>query len=303
MATELVINCSHTTERIAGFIREQCHARRRDGVILGMSGGLDSSTAAALCVRSLGPRRVLGLILPEKEGDPQDVLDAREVAGVFGMRTLTHDMTEALRQIGAYRHLFSKVPTRPLRDRFARMARRLLRRRAGESGFTSAVKRVAGDVAGRELPYWLAKHRLRMVLVYFHAERENLMVVGCANRTERMTGLFGRFGVDDCADAMPIAHLYQTQIVRLARHLGVPERVVTKPPDTGLMAGVRDKYRHFFGLDPQILDAVLSGVDKGVAAKDLAATVGIETAYVTRIADVVNRSEGKLSPPAMLDVG
>ena len=275
-------------ETAGGFIAGECRRRRRDGAALGLSGGLDSSTVAALCVRGLGADRVTGLMMPEREGDPQDVADARLVGERLGMRTTVRDISPQLRAMGVYRYPLSRVPTRTLRDALARLARWMLFERRGARGGAGAA---GGAVVSRSMAHAQVKHRMRMVALYHYAEEHNLLVVGCANRTEKLTGLFTRYGVDQCADVMPIGGLYRSQVMHLARRLGIPEAVMRKPPNPGIVAGLRDKYLELLGASGNAVDAVLLGLGAGRPATEVAAEAGVEPAIMERIAEMVRRAE------------
>lgn len=129
------------------------------------------------------------------------------------------------------------------------------------------------------------------------------MVVGCANHTERMTGLFVRFGVDQCADIMPLGRLYRTQVLQLAEYLGLPQHILQKPPDPGIIPGVDDKYRCLIGLDSKTLDIVLEALDRGQAASDIARETGLapcDVAHVQRLAALSEHMRGLAAMPEAL---
>jgi len=122
-----------------------------------------------------------------------------------------------------------------------------------------------------------------MVFLYFRAERMNLMVAGAANRTEVLTGIYSRFGVDDCADIMPVGGLLRTEVLRLAEHLDVPAYIRSKTPAPGIIPGVTDKYRYLLGLDSHVLDEMLEALDSGAAPADVAAGTGVDIGDVERV--------------------
>jgi NAD+ synthase len=279
--------CGRACDRIAGFVKASLDASNRSGVGVAMSGGLDSSVAAALCVRGVGPERVVGFALPEKEGPPADLDDAELVARWLGIRLERHDMTRALREMGAYDFPISRVPGHALRAGVVRAAYGLRRMLSDEDPLAGSINGSRSAVVSVSAAHFKSRHRMRMVFLYFRAERMNLLVAGAANRTEKLTGIYTRFGVDDCADIMPIGGLYRTEVLRLAEVLGVPDSIRTKTPAPGIIPGVTDKYRYLLGLESERLDLVLEGLAAGCTPEEAAARCGIEAEHARRIACVV----------------
>ena len=117
-------------------------------------------------------------------------------------------------------------------------------------------------VKGRAYSY--TKHRIRMVALYQYAEVRNLAVVGAANRTEWLTGTYSKWGVDHCADIMPIVHLYRSQLEQLVEHLEIPEYIYSKTADPDVMPGVSDKgsLLSSFTIADQILIRMENGYNK-----------------------------------------
>jgi NAD+ synthase len=122
--------------------------------------------------------------------------------------------------------------------------------------------------------YATIKHRMRMAMLYHHAEIGKLMVAGAANKTEWLTGTFVQWGCDQCADVMPVLHLYRSQVETLADHLGLPEPIRKKPADPDVMPGVEDKGKLLSSFAQA--DAILWGLENGVEVEALAAHFGQE---------------------------
>ena len=129
----------------------------------------------------------------------------------------------------------------------------------------------AGTWVAKGAAYAIAKHRTRMVIVYQYAEVHNLMVAGAANRTEWLTGTFSKWGVDHCADVMPLLHLYRSQLECLAEYIGVPDRIRNKAADPDIMPGINDKGMLLgdFNTADHILYGIEQGKDKNVALSSL----------------------------------
>jgi NAD+ synthase len=198
----LRIDEPHVERRISDFIREKLEGAGARGLVVGLSGGLDSSVCAALCVRAVGAERVLGLFLPEggftEPGDRDDIL---HLARMLGMEVREIDISGVLR----------------------------------------ALKEAIVDFdSGARLANANLRPRVRMALLYYYANLQGRLVVGASNKTELRIGYFTKFG-DGAADLLPIGCLYKTQVRSLARHLGIPEGIIAKVPTAGLWPGQTDE--------------------------------------------------------------
>ena len=217
---------------IVEFIRDRVEAAGAEGAVLGLSGGLDSATVAFLAARALGPERVFALLLPEVGVTPQDdVEDARQVASILGIEAEEIDISGVL---GGY---FEVLPA------------------------AGASRVVNGNL----------KARVRMTILYWHANLLHRLVLGTGNRTEIMLGYSTKFG-DGAADLFPIAGLYKDEVRDLARRLGVPDRILDKAPTAGLWPGQTDEEE--LGITYQDADAILRGLEEGRGREDLAADFG-----------------------------
>lgn len=198
----LEIDPQAVKRKLVAFIKHKIEEAEANGVVLGLSGGVDSSTIAFLCAEALGPNRVLGVSMPEAGvTDPHDVADAREVANKLGIDFRVVDITPAV----------------------------------------DGVRRNLTDFkVDALLPAANIKPRVRMTILYYYANLLNRLVVGSGNRSELRAGYFTKYG-DGAADLTPLACLYKTQVKQLASHLGVPERIVQKVPSAGLWKGQTDE--------------------------------------------------------------
>jgi NAD+ synthase len=191
----LDLNLADVETRIKRFIRTYVENAGAKGVVLGMSGGIDSNTIAALSAQAIGGERVIGLMLPEKETfNSQDINDAKAVADKFGIQTQTGDITPALE--GIYRSI-------PI--------------------FDSADRLCKGNI----------KARTRMIYLYYYANKLNSIVCGSSDKSETMMGYFTKWG-DVAADIAPIMDLYKTQVRKLAQHIGIPSELAEKPSTPAL---------------------------------------------------------------------
>lgn len=280
----LELNLQQTTQEISAFLVQKQHDLRKDGVIIGLSGGLDSAVVAYLAVRALGRQSVRLLNLPERDSKAVHRRHAALVASQLGVELQVRQITSLLQALGAYKHLPTRfLPGRKLREILVRLDKALVQRGQSQELLERRFRAAPHSLVARGKAYAMAKHRLRMVLLYDHAEVANLMVVGAANRTELLTGSFTHWGCDQCADVMPILHLYRSQLPPLAEYLGVPQQVRSKPADPDILPGVDDKEALLGSFER--VDRILYGLENGsdrsqlVAAFGQAAVQQIESLY------------------------
>ena len=191
----LQIDFSETEKRICRFIKEYVENAGAKGIVLGLSGGIDSCTIAALSSRAIGGDNVLGLMLPEEENfNQKDIDDAKVVAEKFNLKTQICDMSTVLA------HLYKAIPVFDSKDRLCK-----------------------GNI----------KARTRMIYLYYYANKFNRIVCGSSDKSETMMGYFTKWG-DAASDITPIMDLYKTQVRKLASHLGIPQELASKPSTPAL---------------------------------------------------------------------
>ncbi|MDH7485679.1 MAG: NAD(+) synthase [Anaerolineae bacterium] len=289
MTDELRIDPAAVADELGAFIRQAIEDFRRDGAIVGLSGGIDSAVTVALAVRALGPQRVLGLILPERDSAPKSRRLARHHARQLGIRCRAVGLSKLLLLMGVYRQVpLWLLPTRRLQ---ARMIHRFYARYTetfgeGETPFSAVMvgtRGLSGPWLNEAVAYHRVKVRLRTVLLYYHAELHNLLMLGTCNKTELSVGFFVKHG-DAAADAAPLAHLYKTQVRALAAYLGVPEEIIARPPSPDLLPGLTDE--EAIGLDYGTLDRVLWRLERGMDIEAIAIELGLtpeRVHYVQRL--------------------
>ena len=245
-------------EHIKNFIADFVESSGADGVVVGVSGGVDSATVAFLCAEALGSNKVLALIMPEKGVTPEeDVEDAREVCRMKGIE-------------------YKILEINPFLEPFFSIL--------GDSESIAAAN---------------IKPRIRMILNYYHANKANRLVAGTGNRSELMVGYFTKYG-DGGVDFLPIGDLYKTEVLELARYLGVPERIVTKKPSARLWSGQTDEDE--MGISYSELDAVLKALDKGMDVADITTSTGVSPEKVKKVLEMVEESRHKREMPPVAPV-
>jgi NAD+ synthase len=290
---ELQINPAAVADELTTFIGQSVEEFRRDGVIVGLSGGIDSAVVAVLAVRALTPQRVLGLILPEQDSAPESKQLALAHARSLGIEHKVVGLTPLLALIGAYRQVpLWLLPTRRQRERAVRQqyAGHGTGLAGGETPFSAVMvgtRGLHGPWLNQGVAYHRVKGRLRMVLLYYYAELRNLLIVGTCNRTELAVGFFVKHG-DAAADVAPLGRLYKTQVRALAAYLGVPEAIITRPPSPDMLPGLTDEGA--MGLDYPTLDRTLWRLERGLSIEAIAAELDVPAAQVRYIATLTGRA-------------
>lgn len=256
-----ILDAELTAREIAQLIRGTVEGAGARGVVLGLSGGVDSSLVATLCVRALGSEPVLGVLMPASFTPEVDVQDARMLAGQLGIRT-------------------RRVDIEPSTDAFSNSL----------GCDPSAVK--------FRMPLANLRARCRMAVLYYLANLERLLVVGTGDRSEALIGYFTKYG-DGGADIQPIAHLYKTQVRRLAEQLGVPHRIACKPSSPQLYPGHRASDELPLGYE--MLDPILFGVfDECLPPVEVSRRTGIGVEEVERVVQMHRWSRHKRELPVMV---
>jgi NAD+ synthase len=289
-AAALGIDAAAEAARIAAVMRDQVLRQlRRRGVVLGLSGGIDSSVTAALAVAAVGRERVLGVLMPEGESEPESLELGRVMADHLGIAHVVEDVGPALVALGCYARRDALI--RRLEPGFGpgwgcKVVLDQALRAQGYNLSALVVRGPAGQEARHRLPHELylgivaaanMKQRTRKLVEYHHADRLNYAVAGTPNRLEYDQGFFVKGG-DGAADVKPIAHLFKTQVYALAAALGVPEDIRRRPPTTDTWSLPQTQEEFYFAVPWQVMDLCLLALDRGVSAAEAARAAGLTEA-------------------------
>jgi NAD+ synthase len=291
----LELDCSQETEESIRVLREVVLKRfKKRGAVVALSGGIDSSVVGALCVRAFGKERVLGLLMPEKDSAPETLELSRLIADHLEIQTVCEDITGILDAVGCYRRrdeaIRSVVPEYGpdfkckivlpgvLDDERYRIFSVVVQSPDGEKKKVRLTPSAyLGIVAATNF-----KQRTRKMLEYYHADRLNYAATGTPNRQEYDQGFFVKLG-DGAADVKPIAHLYKTQVYKMAEFLGVPEEIRSRPPTTDTYSMQQSQEEFYFSVPYDKMDLCLYGKNHGISPGDVAVAAEMTAEQVERV--------------------
>jgi NAD+ synthase len=292
VSAALAIDCVVEAKRIENFLRQSLRKLNRRGCVLGVSGGVDSAVCAHLAARAVGPERVLGLLMPERESSEAAQARARRVCECLGIRYIVEDISSSLEAIGCYRRRDEAIKTVfPDYGIGWRQKIFIASSKSWTPYFNVLVESPGGERFERRLSpeAYLQivsasnfKQRIRKGVEYYHAERLNYGVLGTPNRLEYALGFFVRGG-DGLADLKPIAHLYKTQVYALAEYLNVSEEIRREPPSTDTYSLPQTQEEFYFTLSYDDADLALYGISNSVQPDVIANAIGCDLMQIERI--------------------
>lgn len=290
------INPAEELTRISSKLKEDVIKKlKKRGAVVGISGGIDSSVVLAICAKTFGPERVLGVMMPENDSNPDSLELAKKLSEKFNTQYVVENMTEALAGFGCYRRRDEAIKKVFPEFNSVYKAKITLPTNLMEKEtlnvFQLTIITPDGKTKSERLPLkeYLQivaasnfKQRSRMSMLYYHAEARNYAVIGTGNKNEHEQGFFVKYG-DGGADIKPIAHLFKTQVFQLAEYLEVPEEIRRRTPTTDTYSAEQTQEEFFYRVPFDILDRVWFGWEKGVPAEDIARALGLSTENVESI--------------------
>lgn len=251
-------NPTEEADKIRNFLKRFIEDHGFKGATIGVSGGIDSAVVLFLLKDVIDKSRIKALILPERDSSPQSVEDANLVCQKAGIDCELRPITSILRKLGIY-NLQPPAFFAPYSVK-AKYALNKWKELAGDEAYIKDITLDGDEEFLKGLAYYRAKHRVRMCVLYMEAEMRGYTVVGTTNKTEWLTGFYVKWG-DDATDVEPLLHLYKTEVFKLAEHLGVPKRIIEKPPTPDLIPGVTDEFA--LGMKYQEIDEILMAMESG----------------------------------------
>ncbi len=304
-------------ERVSGVIEEFIRNNverfyKRKGIVIGLSGGIDSAVAAALSVRALGVSRVSGLLLPERDSNPLSRVYGRTMAESLGIECSEVNITPVLESFGVYekrdavvRKIFPDLAP-PYTFRLVLPQNLLDTDRLNiyhieilnADGTTRRERLSQGDflelIAANDI-----KQRTRMTQLYYEAERKYRIVCGTTNRPEAIQGFFVKYG-DGGVDIEPIAPLYKNQVYQLGKFLGVPQEIIARTPSPDTYSFVVSDAEFYFCLPYDVLDLILYAIEHNVPQGEVAEALELRPEQVERAWKDLVRKRAATEPVRVL---
>jgi NAD+ synthase len=307
-------DCAAEVDKTSTRIKQLLRTRlRRRGLVVAISGGIDSSVCAALSVAAIGRDKVFGLLLPETDSSSNSLERGKQLAEHLGIKYEVKNITGALEALGCYQWRDDAI--RSIFPDYGPAWKNKIAISGASEGQFNHFRLIVENPQGEQFAQRLDaraylqlvaatnfKQRVRKNLEYFHADRLNYAVVGTPNRMEYDQGFFVKNG-DGAADLKPIAHLYKTQVYMLARHLDLPEAICSAIPTTDTYSLSQGQDEFYYGLPYQQMDLALWHLNQGKPAADLAAALAISEAQAEAIYRDIEHKRSTTAPlhwPALL---
>ena len=256
---EIPFDPEYAEKVIEEFIKTYVEVSGARGVVIGLSGGIDSAVVSVLCRKILGKRKVKCLFLPEKATPKNDIKHKEILVEMFDLNCKDIDISRIVENISEI------SPIKPDKISLANI-----------------------------------KARTRMIFLYEYANSTKSIVCGTSNKSELLIGYFTKYG-DGGADIMPIGDLYKTQVFQLARHLGIPEEIIKKPPSAGLWRGQTDEKE--IGISYNILDQILYGLELKMSPHEIAEKIPVSIDVVKKVREMRAKSQHKRRTPLIPKIG
>lgn len=290
----LILDCKSEIDRICSFIKQQIIEMRREGIVIGLSGGIDSALSAELCVKALGKECVLGLILPEKDSNPVSSRYAKKQAKKLDIETEEIDITSVLESFGTYKKRDSIIKnifpdysseyklklTLPV-DLLSKDAYNIFTLNINDNKGNVKSCRLNKEALNGIVAATDTKQRTRMMHLYYYAEMKNYLVCGTTNKSEVIQGFFVKYG-DGGVDIEPIAHLYKTQVYQISKYLGVIKEIIERNPSPDTFSFQVSDEEFYFRMPYDILDPLLYAWENKIKISEICKALDLEEQQVKR---------------------
>lgn len=297
----LKLDAEKEVEKISRRVRELLSKKlKRRGLVVGLSGGIDSSVTAALAVKAIGTERVVVLLMPERHSADETLRLSSLVADHLGVASVHQDISGILEALGFYTRYDAAVQS-VIPEYSQGWKSKIVIPNVFESKGFSLFSVVAQSPDGETIKKRLSltayleivaatnfKQRTRKMLEYYHADRLNYAVAGTPNRLEYDQGFFVKLG-DGAADVKPIAHLYKSQVYQLAEFLGIPAEVRKRPPTTDTYSLPQGQDEFYFSLPYDQMDLCLYAKNNGIPVAAVADVLGLKAEQIQRVYDDIDQ--------------
>lgn len=305
----LNIDLEKEATEICAALRQTVSKRlMRRGVVVAISGGIDSSCTAGLAVRAFGAKKVFGLLLPERDSSGTSVKLGTQLAEHLGIEYTVEDIQPTLKAIGCYERYDTAIQSVVPEFGEGWKSKIVLPGDLLDSDRMNFYRLVVEDPSGEQRTERLPmqayleivaatnfKQRIRKTMEYYHADRLNYAVTGTPNRLEYDQGFFVKNG-DGAADVKPIAHLYKTQVYAMARHLGLPDEICSSTPTTDTYSLEQGQDEFYFVLPYPEMDLLMWAKNHEVPAAETARVMGLTEVQVERVYKDIDRKRATTLP-------
>ena len=297
-------NLEKSVNSICDFIKNEISNKfQRSGVVIGLSGGIDSAVTAALCVKAIGHEKVLGLIMPEKESESESQVLAKQFADKYNIKTKIIDISSILDSFGVYENKEKIV-----KEKFPNFNNDCKYRLVIPPKFENTVgipylnilddknKQHKLKISSFEFLALTAatsiKHRVRMTMLYYHGEKNNLTVMGTTNKSEYLQGYFVKYG-DGGSDIEPIVNLYKSQIYQLGQFLNIPKEILTKDASPDVWSFTTNDEEFFYSVPYEIVDLILYARENNLAVKEIQKLSNLSAENIENLLRFQNQKQNK----------